>query len=59
MECYRVYILGIKRNGFVNYDKRVESHVVKGRRVARSLVHYKEFIQEYLAAKRDVLRGAS
>jgi len=39
MVAYRQYILGVKRK--------------KG--VARSLVHYKELVQEYLACKRIVL----
>lgn len=41
MEVYRRHILSVK--------------VKFGR--ARALIHYQEFVQEYLAAKRKVLNG--
>ena len=50
MLAYRRYIIGEKRRiaGVTNNPKAF-------RRGARSLIHYRDYVDEYLAAKRDVI----
>jgi hypothetical protein len=52
MRCYRRYILNTKRK----VNEQLESHgKPPTRRGARSLVHYRPIVLEYLAAKRVFL----
>ncbi len=52
MRCYRRYILNTKRKA----NEQLASHgKPPTRRGARSLIHYKVIVREYLAAKRVVL----
>jgi hypothetical protein len=54
MIAYRHCILGEKRRiaGLTHSGRNF-------RRGARGLIHYLDYVQEYLAAKRDVLRARS
>jgi|GEM_PF-5593505 len=52
MRCYRRYILNTKRK----VNEQLSSHgKAPSRRGARSLIHYRAIVQEYLAAKRVCL----
>lgn len=56
MTRYRQYILNTKRKA--NAD-RVSHGRPPARRVARALIHYRKYIDTYLAAKRQVLAAKS
>lgn len=46
MRCYRRYLLG---------QKRVWMASGRGNRCLRGLLHYRDLVDEYLAAKREVI----
>lgn len=52
MRCYRAYILNTKRK----VNEQLASHgKPPTKRGARSLIHYRAIVNEYLAAKRVVV----
>lgn len=63
LESYRAYLLGTKRKSRLEQiasARRMNPNadIVHLTGTARSLVHYKDLLQEYLAAKRDMVKGA-
>lgn len=56
MQRYRAYILNTKR---VANENRVSQGKPIAKRAARALVHYRGYLDQYLAAKRIVLNGGT
>jgi len=50
MSAYRRYIMSFK-------FKHNEQLSKPAKRIARGLIHYRQYIDEYLAAKREVLKA--
>ena len=56
MVCYRRFILGQKKK-FSSEEKPEPGERIP-RRGARGIAHFKDYILEYLKAKRDVIGGS-